>query len=895
MSKLNPLGYVVLSDAMNAKVFGSGYVAKDPGQKKVSVVMEEMERFGVEFPVNNPDNFFLEDFALPELRADSIKDHFDTISKEVCKDRVELMKDFAYTEIPEPPDKTKYFLYAGWVKYPFDGSPEVVDGIEESIGVFDCETFVKGSDFAHPILATAVTDKAYYIWMHPSFVNSKIPYEPMLVPLGCKDGLFIAHNVAYDRPRTQEAYVLGKTNSWFDTMSAHINVSGLASGQRWWYVQKQTKKSSYKADPIWADKGSMNNLIDCYNFHCRPAIPLEQEDKKIRNTFVDAISMEDFVSSRDELIKYAINDVKITFELYAILVLKYLQNNPSLTTLAGHFGVAGAKLPVVSNWGEWFNSCEEAWRSSIAQQEKTLSQFAKELYEAWNEGELTDEDVKADPWLSQLDWEANFKLTKAGKPSSKWYGVPKWVRAVSAKDLIDGKPVIDGISTKNRLSHILLRLKWDDQPLYFSANKGWSYMDPDSGLYLQIPHKDGDGVNVGNVLTKDYVEDFESGILTSDLPEARELIGLAINVAYWTSVRSRVREQNIETVTTPQGEEFSLIVPASVPHNTSTNRAGENLWLTVPDPKYDKIGSEIKTRVQAPKGYVFVQSDFDAQEAVVASIFADSYHKVAGSTQFSHSILAGSKDDGTDMHSMTAKAIGISRAVAKGCNYGMLYGCGAKTLANTIRKGNKTIPMKEAMEMGKKLIKIKKGVKASRLSQTLIGGSDSYAYNEMARVANLPCPINPLSGTKMSTSFRPSTVGTDFWTMRNNWCIQSTGSAMLHAFMTAMEWLIKKYELEAEFCMSVHDSILYLCPESQAEKVATLFQVAHAWCWAWMRYNYEIYELPVANAWLSSIEIDSIFRKAATASTKTVSQQTDEPDGQSRTIQDLIPTFNSMF
>jgi hypothetical protein len=68
----------------------------------------------------------------------------------------------------------------------------------------------------------------------------------------------------------------------------------------------------------------------------------------------------------------------------------------------------------------------------------------------------------------QLDWEANFKLTKAGKPSSKWYGVPKWVRAVSAKDLIDGKPTIDGISTKNRLSHLLLRLKWDDQPIHFS-------------------------------------------------------------------------------------------------------------------------------------------------------------------------------------------------------------------------------------------------------------------------------------------------------------------------------------------------------------------------------------------------------------------------------------------
>lgn len=61
-----------------------------------------------------------------------------------------------------------------------------------------------------------------------------------------------------------------------------------------------------------------------------------------------------------------------------------------------------------------------------------------------------------------------------------------------------------------------------------------------------------------------------------------------------------------------------------------------------------------------------------AQEAVIASIFADSHYGIEGSTQFSHAILAGSKEDGTDMHSMTAKAIGISRAVAKGCGYAML-------------------------------------------------------------------------------------------------------------------------------------------------------------------------------------------------------------------------------
>lgn len=902
MTSINSLGYAVLSNSMRTKVFGEHIgPPPSPAPTKVDEIKEEMGKFGVKFPVVNPESFFMDDFALPSLQGPTIKAHFDAIAKDVAGKWAKKLKDFAYLDLPAPPSESEILFVPGWVRYEFapngtkSKDAERVSGILEDISVLDTETFVKGSDFSGPIIATVLSEKAYYIWMHESFVDPEIPYTPTLVEVGRKDAIFIAHNSAYDRARTKEAYTLGKTNLWFDTMSAHINVSGLASGQRWWYKQKDAKKASYRADPIWSNKGSMNNLVDCYNFHCMPAIPLEQADKKIRDIFVEANSMHEFAPIRDSLIQYALNDAHKTFELFSIVALKYLQNNPSLTTLAAHFGISSAKLPVVDDWEQWFNTCEKLWADSISSQESTLSAMAEELYNDWNEGEITEADIEADPWLSQLDWTANFKLTKTGKPSSKWYGVPAWVRAVSDKNIVDGKPQIGGISTKNRISHLLLRLKWAGAPIKFFPEKGWCFMDEDSGLYIQVPHKDGEGVNVGNLLTKDYSEDFEAGLLTSDVPKAQELIGLAINVAYWTSVRSRVRDQGVEAVKTPHGQPFNLIVPASIPHNTSTNRAGENLWLTVPDAKFDKIGSEIKTRVQAPKGYVFVQSDFDAQEAVVASIFADSYHRLAGSTQFSHSILAGSKDDGTDMHSMTAAIIAISRAIAKGCNYGMLYGCGAKTLANTIRKGNKNIPMATALSMAKKLIKTKKGVKASRYSQTLVGGSDSHAYNEMARIANMPCPTNPLSGTKMSTAFRPSNVGSDFWTMRNNWCIQSTGSAMLHAFMTAMEWLIEQQGLEAEFCMSVHDSILYICPEPQAKKVAALFQVAHAWCWAWLRYNYEIYELPVANAWLSSVEVDRIFRKAATASTKTVSQQKSEPNGESHSIAELALVLNEMF
>lgn len=886
---LNQLGYSVLSDKLSDKVFGKlqrGSVA----DFKINTIKDEMEKFGVKFPIKNPSSFdnLPEDFNIPPIEGENIVDHFENISNKLMGPYKSLLKGFIDLQIPLPPPASVVVDCAGWVRYEWSEGDESwkvtrVKKIEEDIAVFDTETFVKGSDFGHPILATAVTSKAYYIWMHETFVDPiNTPYAPCMVPIGRRDMVLIAHNVAFDRQRTEEAYTIDRTNLWFDTLSAHVNVAGYGSEQRILY--KKFESEGAKSLPPWVEKGSLNGLVDCYNHHCNPQNLLLKETKNTRNIFVTANSMSEIVAQSDEIIQYALMDVKYTYELYSKVGAKYLQCNPSLTTLCGHLSMTSTVLPVVDNWKEWVDGCEDIWEKAISKQSELLTEIAKETYQAWKDGDL---EVEADPWLSQLDWTFNSSVTKTGKPRSKWYGIPEWVRKVCVLDSNTNEVIFEGISTKNLVSHILLRLKWNNSPLIYERDMGWTYFDKEKGCTERVPHPKKEGANVGGVLSKDYLPEFECGVLSSDLPQAKELISLAINVAYWTSVRSRVKSQCVKRI----DNRFNMIVPSTVPHNTSTNRAGENLWLTVPDPKYDKIGSEIKTRVQAPPGYIFVESDFDAQEAVIASIFADSYHKVAGSSQLSHSVLAGTKDDGSDMHSMTAKSIGVSRDVAKGCNYAMLYGCGAKTLADTIRRGNKSIPMSQAVDMGKKLIEIKKGIKASKFSDTLVDGSDSYAYNVMTKIAKSMVPTNPLSGTRMSTAFRPATVGKEFWTMRNNWCIQSTGTAMLHAFLTGMSYLSDLYKLDAKFCMAVHDSVLYMCPEDQAIEVAKLFQVAHVWCWAWLRYNFGIYEMPTANAWLSSIEVDRIFRKSAHSSTLTVSQTMSEPDGKSYTMLDLVKLF----
>jgi DNA polymerase gamma 1 len=916
---LNPLGYSILPPSMAVKAFGKRAVADyeasifersllQPNMSLVPEIMEEMEQFGVEFPIKNPDTFTsLPEFYLPDLEGGDISQHFSKISEQILADKVKLLKNFANTSVPAPPAPSDLLYTPGWTRYKWDRVSEyetewVVTGSETGlesvpIAVFDCETFVKGSNFGHPILATAVSHDSYWVWMHESFVDPEVEYTPQLVPLGTTNSLLIAHNVGFDRQRTQEAYYLKHDpfnptdpfgNLWFDTMSAHINVSGLASEQRFWFTQAQDSSYKWITPPGWTNYGSLNNLVDVYNFHCQPMIPVEKETKKTRNLFVKAERMEDFLPDREELVEYALRDVWLTHELYSILVLKYLQSNPSLTTLYGHFAQTSSILPVTSEWNQWVQGCEELWSESINKQNELLSELAQQLLEDWKNDEI---DVDSDPWLSQLDWTANFALKKDGKPKSVWYGIPKWYRDVSKNDKDQGKIVLEPITTKSRLSHFLLRLKWKNKPLKFISGKGWSFWNEEKSVYERVPHPDAEGQNVGGVLSKDYLEDFESGTLSSDLPQAQELIRLAIRVSYWTSVRSRVLEQL--PLTSLDDSDITVIIPQTIPSNTISNRAGEHLWLTVPDPKPDKIGTEVKTRVQIKSPYTFVSSDYDGQEAVVASIFADSHYKIAGSTQYGHSVLAGSKEDGTDMHSVTAKRIGISRTIAKNCNYGMLYGSGVKTLANTIRKGNKSISVKEAEKLGRILIKAKKG-KKSHQTNNYSGGSDSYAYNEMSRVANESVPCNPLSRTKMSTALRPKTVGKDFFTVRNNWVIQSTGSAMLHAFLTAMEYLLRKYSIEARFCLSVHDSVLFMCREADGDKVSALYQIAHLWSWSWLRYNYGICEMPHANAWFSSIEVDKIFRKSATASTVTVSQPAQEPDGRAHTITSLIPILNAL-
>lgn len=115
---------------------------------------------------------------------------------------------------------------------------------------------------------------------------------------------------------------------------------------------------------------------------------------------------------------------------------------------------------------------------------------------------------------------------------------------------------------------------------------------------------------------------------------------------------------------------YGAIIPQVVVCGTLTRRAVEPTWMTASNAHPERIGSELRAMVQAPPGFNIVGADVDSQELWIASVLGDaSLAQVHGATPLGWMTISGNKASETDMHSVTAKVVGISRNHAKVINY----------------------------------------------------------------------------------------------------------------------------------------------------------------------------------------------------------------------------------
>ncbi|KAI9851511.1 MAG: DNA-directed DNA polymerase gamma mip1 [Thelocarpon superellum] len=940
LARFNEVGVQQLSAHVHSQVFK--VKSTPPPPELIALSKDHLARH--ELWGKNQDHPPPVVFDLPTLHGRTLDEHFYRLGMDAAEPHLSHAREFA--RVNAPPRPRAWVHRSGWTKYYSDGRTEAVPAPEESMLTFDTEVMWKESSFA--VMACAVSPTAWYAWLSPWLLGES-ESDRHLIPLGdpTTPRIVIGHNIGYDRARIAEEYDLAQSkNAFLDTMSLHVAVNGMCSRQRptWMKHSKnrelrakladqshsaelssllESKMLSEEEEELWVGRSSVNSLRDVAKFHCDVTI-----DKAQRDQFGE-LDRAGVRGKLDELLDYCAADVAITHRVYKKVFPNFLDVCPHPVSFAALRHLSSVVLPIDRSWEAYVANAEATYhRLSDAVQQRLITLTERAL-------EMKEEPDKYlhDPWLRQLDWSGQeMKMVKGKKKGDpprpaarqKKPGAPVWYKEMFAKN--DG-PI--NLSVRTRIAPLLLRLAWDGHPLIWSDKHGWvfrvslgaaaRYKDKPvvevdmfdetnlelrgdrSGVYFKLPHKDGPTARCANPLAKGYMAYFEKGILSSEYPYAKEALEMNASCSYWISARDRIMSQMVvyegDTTAKPSarsdGREVGFILPQVIPMGTITRRAVENTWLTASNAKPNRVGSELKSMVKAPPGYCFVGADVDSEELWIASLVGDAQFKMHGGNAIGFMTLEGTKAAGTDLHSKTAQILGISRDDAKVFNYGRIYGAGVKFASTLLRQFNPALTEAASSKIAQQLYRETKGQKTTRkaLQERSFwrGGTESFVFNKLEDFAEQERPRTPVLGAGITEALMRRFINKGgFMTSRINWAIQSSGVDYLHLLIVAMDYLSRRFNIDARLTITVHDEIRYLVKDADKYRAAMALQVANLWTRAMFSQQMGINELPQSCAYFSAVDIDHVLRKEVDMDCVTPSHPDKIPHGERVDINQLL-------
>ncbi|XP_055546373.1 DNA polymerase subunit gamma-1, mitochondrial [Wyeomyia smithii] len=457
------------------------------------------------------------------------------------------------------------------------------------------------------------------------------------------------------------------------------------------------------------------------------------------------------------------------------------------------------------------------------------------------------------------------------------------------------------------------KLKKDRTGSVYKGTGIWCNLDlEDCCYFLKLPHKDGPSHRVGNPLAKDFLNKFSDNVLAGDGKTAERVVDISRMLSYWRNNRDRITGQlvvwldknKLPQLLHEEEMDFGAIIPQVVVCGTLTRRAMEPTWMTASNAQRERIGSELRAMVQAPKGFKIVGADVDSQELWIASVLGDGYAAgIHGATPLGWMTLSGTKADKTDMHSVTAKAVGISRDHAKVINYARIYGAGQNFAERLLQQFNPTFSEAEARSKASKMFALTKGrkfyylkrkfreefinkgytgyeaLKMAKISNKSVielfepprweGGTESAMFNRLEHIAGSETPVTPFLGGRLSRALEPQ-EGTEerFLPTRINWVVQSGAVDFLHLMLVSMRWLMGP---RVRFCLSFHDEVRYLVEDRFAHRAALAMHATNLLTRAFCVSRIGFHDLPQSVAFFSTVEVDTVLRKEAQQDCKTPS------------------------
>ncbi|KAK6458240.1 mitochondrial DNA polymerase catalytic subunit [Scheffersomyces xylosifermentans] len=743
------------------------------------------------------------------------------------------------------------------------------------------------------------------------------------------------------RPKWQQHKKSKNQLEFQEEHSEEISSSELAAEYASFGESISQEVASDLVDDPWLNKGAPNSLANVLDFHCK--IKLDKSDRD----FFSSENPMDVIMNFNKLMDYCATDVEATYTVTKKLLPEFREKVPHPVSFAALRHLGTLILPTTKKWENYIETAEKIYTENRGQVTENLKKRANELIKYIEQkNESLEPNHQEDPWLRQLNWTIKKpRLKKDGSPSAKQAyltGYPEWYRELFKTATVNGvKQREMNLTVRTRITPLLLRLKWEGYPLVWTESQGWCFKVPyDEDVYQQlneknysqaklsaedmelliselrddgrsfelfkVPHPDGPNKRCTLIMSKSYLRYFEDGTMTSEYNYAQEILSLNSAASYWMGNRTRITEQFVVYNDTEgkknkffdtkrdckDSPEMGIILPKLCTMGTITRRATENTWLTASNAKRNRIGSELKSLIEAPKGYCFVGADVDSEELWIASLVGDSMFRIHGGTALGWMTLEGDKTEKTDLHSKTAEILGISRNDAKVFNYGRIYGAGVKFATRLLKQFNSKLSDDEAERIAKKLYASTKGeVSSSKaLSRRLYhGGTESVMFNALESIAYQKDPRTPVLGAAITAALTIENLNkNNYLTSRINWAIQSSGVDYLHLLVVSMEYLIDKYQIDARLAVTVHDELRYLVREDDKYKAALLLQISNLWTRAMFCEQLGITEVPQSCAFFSEVDIDHVLRKEVHMDCITPSNPIAIPPGESLSIGQLL-------
>ena len=120
--------------------------------------------------------FKIPDISLPDIANNNISDHISDVARRQVRPYTDLLLELLSS--PSPPRPETWTLQPGWTRYTDGGAVGVETPLERCL-VLDVEVAV--TEDPRAVMATAVSDRAWYSWLSPHLLHSQpFPESPVV-------------------------------------------------------------------------------------------------------------------------------------------------------------------------------------------------------------------------------------------------------------------------------------------------------------------------------------------------------------------------------------------------------------------------------------------------------------------------------------------------------------------------------------------------------------------------------------------------------------------------------------------------------------------------------------------------------------------------------------------